>query len=161
MPTNKRPRQQKVRFVLREETPIFGEKPLLDSPEKLYYFFRDTVMADETFEFNKEHIVVAVLDCRHRLVGYNIVSIGTVSETTAHPREILRPVIVLGGYSFAMFHNHPSGDPSPSRADELVTRRMVEAAKMLQIDMLDHVIVGRPAPGRSGYFSFKEAGTIP
>jgi DNA repair protein RadC len=159
--TNKPARQQKVRFVLREAPPIFGEKPLLDDPEKLYHFFRDTVTADETFEFNKEHLVVAVLDSRYRLIGYNIVSVGTVSETSAHPREILRPVIALGGFTFALFHNHPSGDPSPSRADEMVTRRMIDCAQIMQISMVDHVIVGRPSPGRAPYFSFKEAGVVP
>jgi DNA repair protein RadC len=57
-------------------------------------------------------------------------------------------------------HNHPSGDPSPSRADESITRRIAEGANLLQFRFLDHVIVGDPAPGRSEYFSFREAGLI-
>ena len=59
-----------------------------------------------------------------------------------------------------MVHNHPSGDPSPSEADLRLTRRMVEAARILQLRLIDHVIIGSPAPGRSSYFSFKEGGVI-
>jgi len=58
-------------------------------------------------------------------------------------------------------HNHPSGDPSPSDADVRLTRRLAEAAKLLQIPLLDHVIVGQPGNGSPGYFSFREAGMIP
>ena len=58
-------------------------------------------------------------------------------------------------------HNHPSGDPSPSSADEAMTRRITEVSGLLQIRFVDHVIVGEPAPGRSPYFSFREAGLIP
>ena len=57
-------------------------------------------------------------------------------------------------------HNHPSGNPSPSEADLRLTRRLSEAPRILQIQMLDHVIIGQPMNGRQGYFSFKEAGTI-
>ena len=57
-------------------------------------------------------------------------------------------------------HNHPSGDASPSEADMRLTRRLAEGARILQINMLDHVIVGQPFDGRPGYFSFKEAGMI-
>jgi DNA repair protein RadC len=57
-------------------------------------------------------------------------------------------------------HNHPSGDPSPSRADEAITRRINEAATLLQIRLIDHVIVGEPSPGRQPYFSFRECGLI-
>jgi DNA repair protein RadC len=59
-----------------------------------------------------------------------------------------------------MVHNHPSGDPSPSEADMRLTRRILEASRILQINLLDHVIVGAPAPGRNGYFSFREGGVI-
>ena len=70
-------------------------------------------------------------------------------------------MLAAAAYGFALMHNHPTGDPSPSRADEMVTRRLNEAADLLQIRFLDHVIVGEHAPGRSPYFSFREAGLIP
>jgi DNA repair protein RadC len=59
-----------------------------------------------------------------------------------------------------MVHNHPSGDPSPSDADLRLTRRINEATRILQINLLDHVIIGSPAPGRCSYFRFKEGGVI-
>jgi DNA repair protein RadC len=73
--------------------------------------------------------------------------------------EMLKPVIT-SAYSFILVHSHPSGDPSPSEADLRLTRRISEASKILQLQLVDHVIVGTPAPGRSSYFSFKEAGVI-
>jgi DNA repair protein RadC len=73
----------------------------------------------------------------------------------------LRPVITRGAYGFVLIHNHPSGDPSPSRADEMVTRRLVEAAELMQVKFLDHVIIGRPSPGRAAFYSFRSAGLIP
>jgi DNA repair protein RadC len=59
-----------------------------------------------------------------------------------------------------MVHNHPSGDASPSEADMRLTRRIVEASRILQLQLVDHFIIGAPAPGRSSYFSFKESGVI-
>jgi DNA repair protein RadC len=108
----------------------------------------------------QEQVVVAVLDSRLRHIGTTVVSIGTVNEANAHPREILRPVITRGAHAFVLIHNHPSGDPSPSRADEVVTRRLIDAANMMQVVFLDHVIIGRPSAGREPYFSFREAGVI-
>lgn len=127
----------------------------LDTPELIHEFF-----APQMRHLAQEQVVVAVLDARLRHIGTTVVSIGTVSESSAHPREILRPVITRGAHGFILIHNHPSGDPSPSKADEVVTRRIAEAAKMMQVVFLDHVIIGRPAQGRCGYFSFREAGFV-
>jgi DNA repair protein RadC len=71
-----------------------------------------------------------------------------------------RPVIGQSAYAFVLVHNHPSGDASPSEADIRLTRRLAERARILQINMLDHVIVGQPFEGRPVYFSFKEASTM-
>jgi DNA repair protein RadC len=128
----------------------------LDTPERIHDFF-----APQMRHLNCEQVIVVVLDARLRHVGSEIVSVGTVSEATAHPREILRPVITRGAYGFVLLHNHPSGDPSPSRADDAITRRIVEAAELMQIRFLDHIIIGRPSAGRSPYFSFREAGRVP
>jgi DNA repair protein RadC len=128
----------------------------LDSPELIHQMF-----APQLQHLTQEQVVVAVLDTRLRHAGTTVVSLGTVSESTAHPREILRPVITRGAHGFVLIHNHPSGDPSPSRADESVTRRLVEAASLMQVRFLDHVIIGKPSPGRAPYYSFREAGIIP
>lgn len=128
----------------------------LDSPERIHEFF-----GPQLRHLSQEQVVVAVVDTRLRHMGTAVVSVGTVSESNAHPREILRPVITRGAHGFVLIHNHPSGDPSPSRADELVTRRLIEAAKLMQVHFLDHVIIGKPSPGRTAYFSFREAGWVP
>jgi DNA repair protein RadC len=82
------------------------------------------------------------------------------NESLAHPRDIFRPVISLSAHSFILVHNHPSGDVTPWEADTRLTRRVAEAARILQIQLLDHVIVGHPLANREGYFSFKEAGIL-
>ena len=127
----------------------------LDSPELIHEFF-----APQMRHLAQEQVVVAVVDTRLRHLGTTIVSVGTVSESSAHPREILRPVITRGAYGFILIHNHPSGDPSPSRADVSVTERLVEASNLMQVKFLDHLIIGKPMPGRTAYYSFREAGLI-
>jgi DNA repair protein RadC len=131
-----------------------------DSPEQLFRYWTEVIATQPDHEPDKESMVVVMLTTRLRPFSWHRVSLGTVNETSAHPREVLRPVIVSGAYGFALMHNHPSGESSPSRADETVTRRMIDAAALMQIRFLDHVIVGEPAPGRSSYFSFREAGII-
>ena len=128
----------------------------LDCPEKIHRFF-----APQLQHLPHEQVVVASLDTRLRHMGTTVVSIGTVSEATAHPREILRPVIARAAHGFILIHNHPAGDPSPSMADSTVTKRIVEAANLMQIKFLDHVIIGRADCGRMPYFSFREAGLVP
>lgn len=133
----------------------------MDTPEKCHDVWQTVVAAAPDHEHEKESLVVFLLDTRLRPYAWHRVSLGTVSETSAHPREILRPVIAGNAYGFVLMHNHPSGDPSPSRADELITRRLVDAAELMQIRLIDHTIIGKPAPGRIPYYSFREAGMIP
>lgn len=127
----------------------------LDTPERIY----DTY-APQLRHLPQEQVIVVALDTRLRHMATHIVSIGTVSESSAHPREVLRPVITRNAHGFVLIHNHPSGDPSPSRADEAVTRRIGESAALMQLRFIDHIIIGKPAPGRPPYFSFREAGMI-
>jgi DNA repair protein RadC len=77
-----------------------------------------------------------------------------VNESLAAPREIFRPAILHSAYAFVLVHNHPSGNTSPSEVDLQLTKRLATAAQLLQINFLDHVIVGR------GFFSFQEAGLL-
>jgi DNA repair protein RadC len=127
----------------------------LDSPEIIYRTF-----APQLAWLRHEKLIVALLDTRRRHSGTVEISSGNLNETVAHPREVLRPVLTRGAYGFVLIHNHPSGDPTPSRADEHFTRRISEAADLMQVKLLDHVIVGRPDQGRAPYFSFREAGVV-
>jgi DNA repair protein RadC len=98
---------------------------------------------------------ILVLDTRNRLKQLQIVSTGSLSGSLVHPREVFREATLLQGASIIAFHNHPSGDPEPSREDRELTLRLVRAGQILGIELLDHVIV---ASGR--YWSFKERGEL-
>lgn len=128
----------------------------VSSPEQAVEYFNLTQRHDQ-----KETLMVIIVNTRLNAVGHHIVSIGTVNESMAHPREILRPVIIQAGYGFILAHNHPSGDPSPSSADRVITKRVREAADIMQLNFLDHVIVPDcPDPHESQFFSFREAGLL-
>ena len=136
--------------VLREER----ESLTIDSPLAI------AELCSEMRFLDRESLRVVLLNAKQHLIKVATVSQGTVNESLAHPREIFKPGIVHSAYSFVMVHNHPSGDPSPSEADIRLTRRTVEAGRILQLQLIDHVIIGAPAPNRNSYFSFKEAGVI-
>lgn len=127
----------------------------LDSPELIH-----ELLGNEMRMLRTESLRVVLLDTRYRLMRIEPVSVGSVNESIAHPREIFRPAITYSAYAVIVVHNHPSGDPSPSQSDHSLTRRLAEAADLLQIKLLDHIIIGAPADGNPGYFSFKEAGVL-
>jgi len=132
-----------------------------DSPERLENYWKDIIAEQPDHEPDKEQVVVVLLNTRLRAYAWNRVSLGTNSESHVHPREVFRPAIVGAAHAIVLMHNHPSGDPSPSSADERITRTLVEAGKLLKIRFLDHVIIGSPSPGRNSYFSFLEIGLVP
>lgn len=127
----------------------------LDTPAAIY-----ALLNAEMRVLPRECLKVVLLNAQLRLIRVADVSSGTLNETVAHPRDVLQPVIQQGAYAFALVHNHPSGHSDPSDADRRFTTRLAEAAGLMQIRMVDHVIVGAPSPGRSGYFSFREAGLL-
>jgi DNA repair protein RadC len=130
-------------------------KQKIDSPELV-----NELVGPEMRRLRKESLRVILLDTRYHLIRVEEVSIGSVNESIAHPRDIFRPALVSSAYAVIVVHNHPSGDASPSQTDHSLTRRMAEAAELLQIKLLDHIIIGAPADGSPGYFSFKEAGVL-
>ena len=127
----------------------------LDSPAKVF-----ELLGAQMRQFGKESLRVVLLDTKLRLVRIEEVSLGSLNECLAHPREILRPAVLHNAHAFILVHNHPSGDPAPSDADRRLTVRIADAARLLQVSFFDHVIVGSPAPDRAPYFSFREAGII-
>jgi len=109
-----------------------------------------------------EKFWVLCLNRKNRLLKCVEVSSGTATAALAHPREVFREAIRESATAVICAHNHPSGDPAPSAADIQLTRLLREAAKTVDIDLLDHVIVGRESadPQRRGYYSFREAGLV-
>ncbi len=127
----------------------------LDKPEAIYQ-----MLGAEMRTLDRESLRSVLVDARCRLIAVTEVSLGTLNESLAHPREIFKPAISHSAYGFVLVHNHPSGDPAPSESDIRLTRRVSESAQILQIRFLDHIIVGSPQENRLGYFSFKEAGIL-
>ncbi|MCU0750682.1 MAG: DNA repair protein RadC [Akkermansiaceae bacterium] len=139
----------------RAERETLLEHPM-DSPERIYRF-----AGMEMQQLPHETVRVLLLNTRLSFMRQEQVSYGTVNESMAHARDVLRPALIHAAYGFVMLHNHPSGDPSPSEADLRMTRRIREAASIVGIQFVDHVIIGAPAPTRtSPYFSFREAGLL-
>ena len=132
----------------------------VDSPELAYAYWQEVIREADWFHENKEHLVVLLLNTRHNIDGHSLISIGTLNESLAHPREIFSPAVAGGAYAFILMHNHPSGDPSPSQADRQLTRRIAEGSEVLGVKMLDHVIAGAESADGEPYFSFREMGLL-
>ena len=137
----------------------FAQEPIsqqkLDSPELIH-----KLLGDEMRMLQTESLRVVLLDTRYRLKRVETISLGSLNESIAHPREIFRPTLTYSAFAVIVVHNHPSGDPSPSQTDHSLTRRLTEAAELLQIKLLDHIVIGAPSDSSPGYFSFKEAGVL-
>jgi DNA repair protein RadC len=130
-------------------------KQKIDSPEIV-----NELLGPEMRRLTKESLRVILLDTRYRLKRIEEVSKGSLNESIAHPRDVFHPAVASSAFAVIVVHNHPSGDASPSQTDHSLTRRLAEAAELLQIKLLDHIIIGAPAEGSPGYFSFKEAGVL-
>ena len=99
----------------------------------------------------KEHFVVFFLDARNQEIKREIISVGSLNANLVHPREIFEPAVRHLAAQVIIAHNHPAGDPSPSQEDSEITKQLVDAGKLLGIDVKDHVIVSK-----TNYFSFKD-----
>ena len=114
------------------------------------------ILRDRLTEEAVEVFGILMVDTKHRVTGWHGVSRGTLDSALVHPREVFCPAIRDMAAAIILAHNHPSGDPTPSRDDVALTKRLVEAGELLGIAVLDHVIIGDT--GR--YCSFKETGRL-
>jgi DNA repair protein RadC len=133
---------------LRARTP--GDRTALGSPSEVHAAF-GPLMED----LPREVFRVALLDAQNGLLRDVVVSEGTLSSSLVHPREVFKPAILEPAASIILLHNHPSGDPTPSREDLRLTRQLVECARLLDLRIHDHLVIGR---GR--YVSLAERGII-
>jgi DNA repair protein RadC len=114
------------------------------------------LLAQYIGEADREVFAVALLTIRHRVLGLHTVSVGCLTSSLVHPREVFKPAILAGAAALLLAHNHPSGDPEPSAEDIALTRRLVSAGQLLGIEVLDHLILGE-----SGRFvSLRERGVL-
>ncbi len=146
-----------VEIARRMMKPTNTEAPVLNRPELVLQYFAPIIHGLEVEKF-----WVLCLNRRNRLKKLVEISSGTATNCLAHPREVFRAAIREGATAMVCVHNHPSGDPAPSAADVQVTRQLREAAKTIDIELLDHVIIGRAGadPAGLGHFSFRSAGSL-
>src|ERR671921_197174 len=124
-------------------------RPMISSPADVHRLLRGRIA-----NLERENFVVVLLNTKNEVIGTPLISVGTLSASLVHPREVFKPAIRASAASVVLAHNHPSGKVELSSEDREVTRRLVESAKILGIEVLDHVIVG------DGYYSMKEHGML-
>lgn len=127
-------------------------KPL-DEPQKVY-----NLMKAECSSLRVERVFVLCLDRKNHLLKKATISSGTASRALVSAGEVFRPAVLYGASSIILVHNHPSGDPSPSRDDIRLTRHLKASAENMGIDLLDHIIIGHKAldPKKRGWYSFND-----
>ena len=128
-----------------------------DSPEHVHRYFLPIASGLEVEKF-----WVLCLNRKNYLIRHFEITSGTASNSLVHPREVFREAIRLSASSIIAVHNHPSGDPSPSAADIKITRQLKKASDIVQIELLDHIILGTASrdPSNRGYYSFRDASIL-
>lgn len=139
-----------VSLKLVKESSLLYKERSVRSPEDGYKLMK-LFLVDK----DREHFIVASLDTKNQPVSVNVCHIGSLNASIVHPREVMKSAILSNAASIIVGHNHPSGKPEPSREDIDATKRLVEAGKIIGIDVIDHIIVGNGA-----YTSLKEKGYI-
>jgi len=127
----------------KEKIPL---KISINSPKEVVNYLREKLGREK-----KEHFMILSLDSRNHLINANNVSIGTLNANLVHPREVFAEAIKNKAVSVILVHNHPSEDSEPSEDDLKITKRIVEAGKILGIEIVDHIIVTK-----NGFLSFKD-----
>jgi len=123
-----------------------GFKPKIGNAEDVFNYY-----VDQLQDKKKEHFYALFLDTKNRIIAEDLVSVGILDASIIHPREVFKSAINASSNSVILVHNHPSGDCTPSKADEEVTELLYNAGDILGINVLDHIIIGK-----NNYYSFKE-----
>jgi DNA repair protein RadC len=112
-------------------------------------------MAGRVPDETKEHLFVLHLNTKNQIIKTELAAVGTLNAALIHPREVFKSAIKESSHAIILVHNHPSGDVEPSNADKQVTDLLKQASNVIQIDLLDHIIIGK-----TGWFSFRESGLL-
>ncbi len=127
------------------------ETKKVESPADAVKIVNEVLQLDE---MPKEYFVIATLNTKNEVAGIHVIHIGSLNASVCSPREIFQQAILNNACSIVCFHNHPSGDTSPSQEDIDATKRLVTAGKILGIEVLDHIIIG------NGYTSLRGEGYV-
>nr|DAP83010.1 MAG TPA: protein of unknown function DUF2466 [Caudoviricetes sp.] len=141
--------------LVREEKPAAFCGKAVFGPEDIADIFRQVLKNED-----RELVTMLALDTKHRVIGINVVSQGTLDASIVHPREVFKAAMLLNASGIIVCHNHPSGNITPSREDSRVSKKLVKAGEILNIPVLDHLIVGWEMDGSFRYYSFKEQNNI-
>ena len=126
------------------------KKITLASPHAVVNYLQEKIGREK-----KEHFLLIALDTRNNLVRTSGISIGTLNSSLIHPREVFKEAIQANAAKVIVAHNHPGGDPEPSKDDLVITKRLVEAGRIIDIEVIDHIIITK-----TGFVSFKEKNII-
>lgn len=143
-------RLPRYKVTLVREGSGVSEHKAIRSPEDIF-----AIMAQEYENAVVETAQMLALDTKNKIIGVFTISTGSLNASIIHPRDVFQRAILSNAAAVVLVHNHPSGDPTPSPEDRELTRKLVEAGKMLDIEVLDHVVIGE---GR--FVSLKERGVI-
>ena len=136
--------------MVKENAEKYKSCPAMDEPEKIYKIVMNYENELDIVEKEKERFYAIGLDVKNKIKYVDVVSTGALDKSIVLPRETFRMAILSGVIRIVLAHNHPSGNIEPSEADLAITKRLVEAGKIIGIEVLDHIIVSE-----KGFFSFK------
>lgn len=139
-----------MELARRVSTRLRADLPAVTSPADAA-----TLVMEDLRHKMREHFQILLLDTKHKVVGIEEISVGSLNASLIHPREVFRPAIRKACACLILVHNHPSGDPTPSREDLEVTRRLCDAGRLVGIEVLDHVVIGDGC-----YISLKDKGML-
>ena len=141
----------KVKSIeVREIEYSYDKRPKITSMENVVEIVKPMI-ADS----NKEFFMALYLNTKNGVLKQEVISVGSLNANVVHPREIFKTACMISAAYIIVAHNHPSGDPTPSREDIEITKKLYEAGKMMGIELLDHVIIGYDR-----YYGFKESGQL-
>lgn len=123
--------------VVRERRQGYGRIRRIQDARQVYEAFRE-----DFGRLDRETFVVVLLDGKNQVLGFNVVSVGSLTAALVHPREVFKPAILANAAAIVLVHNHPSGDPEPSAEDRAITERLKQAGELVGIRILDHVVIG-------------------
>ena len=133
---------EEFKVVALRECPLPEEMKICVEPQQAVDYWHLNIATNPYFNPECECFVVLLLNTRKRVRGHQLVSFGTMNTILVHPREVFRVAVICGAAGVVLMHNHPSGEPQPSEADLKVTRDLFRAGQLMQIDVVDHVIIG-------------------
>lgn len=139
-----------VSLKMVKECSVLYKNRVIRSPEDGYELLKQFLG-----DVDREHFVVVCLDTKSQPTAINVCHIGSLNASIVHPREVMKPAILSNAASILVGHNHPSGNPEPSQEDIDVTRKLVEAGKIMGIDLIDHIVMGEDE-----FVSLREKGYI-